>query len=143
MNLFEQAIRRKLRFQTSRGEISTEALFDLPLTSANGFDLDNLAKSVKRELDKSAEESFVSTARASTATIENTLRLDLIKAVIAEKLELKRRQEQAATLAERRQQLLGALDDRNRAELASMSKEDILAELGRTELKDDNAAIEA
>lgn len=130
MNLFEKAVRTKLRFKTVRGEISAENLFDIPLTSETspGFTLDQIAKDVKRELDKSAEESFVST-KVNPAKADNELRLEILKFVIAEKIELQKRASQAAANNERRRLLLQALDEKNRQALEGMSKEQIEAEL--------------
>jgi hypothetical protein len=43
-NLFERATRLKLRFSTNKNEITVEDLWELPLQSKTGFDLDNVAK---------------------------------------------------------------------------------------------------
>ena len=59
--MFEQASRLKLRFTTARGSLSVEDLWDLPLTSTTGKpNLDDIAKSLNRELRATSEEtSFV------------------------------------------------------------------------------------
>lgn len=129
MNLFEQAVRRKIHFTTNRGTISLEEMLDMPLTGQSGFNLDELAKSVKRRLDTNAEESFVAPAGTTQAQKDDELRLELIKTVIAEKLEAIAKREKSAEIAARRQLLLQQLDQRNQAELAGKSKEDIVAEL--------------
>ena len=48
VNIFEQASRNKLRFDTNiKGVISTEDLWDLPLTSDTGrVNLDDIAKAL-------------------------------------------------------------------------------------------------
>ena len=58
-NLFMQATREKFRFESSKGDLSVEQLWDLPLTSRTGFDLDTVAKAVNADLKASNEESFV------------------------------------------------------------------------------------
>ena len=58
-NMFEQATRNKLRFESTKGPLSVEQVWDAPLTSRNGFSLDDIAKQAKRELDALSEESFV------------------------------------------------------------------------------------
>ena len=47
-NLFLQATREKFRFESSKGDLSVEQLWDLPLTSRTGFDLDTVAKAVNK-----------------------------------------------------------------------------------------------
>ena len=52
MNIFEIAARNKIRFSTVRGTISTEDLFDLPMT-VGAVSLDSIAKELHEELNKS------------------------------------------------------------------------------------------
>ena len=96
MNNFEQASRLKLRFTTTKGQLSVEDLWELSLDS-----LDTIAKAVNRQLKASEEESFVKT-RTKTDT-ESTLRLDILKRVIEVKLqeseEKKNKAEKAAQLS--------------------------------------------
>jgi len=79
MNIYERATRRKLRFNTTQGLLTTEDLFDLSLQS-----LDTLAKSVNREVKAGEEESFIETKTVEAS--EDELRLDLLKHVIKSKL---------------------------------------------------------
>lgn len=96
MNIFEQASRLKLTFNTNKGQLSVEHLWDLSLDS-----LDTLAKAVNRELKASEEESFVKTR--TKANTELVLRLEILKRVIEVKLqeaeEKKGRAEKAAQLS--------------------------------------------
>ena len=62
MNLFEIATRKKLRFPSLKGELSAEQLWDLPLSSRVGLDLDNIAKAVNKDLKAEEEDSFVKTS---------------------------------------------------------------------------------
>ena len=82
--LFENATREKVRFETSRGVISVEDVWDLPLQSKNGFDLDSIAKDVNRQLKASGEESFVKPTTAGDSVLE--LKLEIIKHIIKVKL---------------------------------------------------------
>jgi hypothetical protein len=80
-NIFEKATRRKLTFASVRGSLTVEDLWDLPLTSKNGCDLDTIAKSVNRELKACEEESFVATA-PNPRREDLELRLDILKHII-------------------------------------------------------------
>ncbi len=82
VNLFEYATRSKMRFDTMRGNIPVEDLWDLPLTSKNGFDLDSVAKAVNRELKSAGEESFVNTNANPRQQILEA-KLAIIKHIIA------------------------------------------------------------
>ena len=52
-DLFAKATRDKVKFVTVKGEISIEDLWDLPLTSEKGFDLDSIARKIAKELNYS------------------------------------------------------------------------------------------
>jgi hypothetical protein len=75
-NIFLTAARKRFRFDSVKGERTTEELFTLPLTSKSGFDLDTIAKTVNRQLKAQAEESFVETSN------------NPLKAELEEKLEV-------------------------------------------------------
>jgi hypothetical protein len=131
MNIFERASRAKLRFPSSVGDLTTEQLWDLPLTAKNERpNLDFLARAIFSELKSLDEGSFV-TLKPDPRKIDLELRLDILKHVIAAKLEDKAAAEKAAENAERKRKLLSALASKEEAELAGMSKEQIEAEIAK------------
>lgn len=79
MEIFERASRAKLRFSTAKGQLSTEDLWDLSLTS-----LDTIAKATNKRLKEEAEESFIEVKTKESS--ENQLQLDILKHVISSKL---------------------------------------------------------
>ena len=86
MNIFEQATRRAIRFESAKGDLSVEQLWDLPLQSRNQFDLDTVAKTVNRQLNAVTEESFVS-VRENPAKETHSLKLEIVKHIISVKLQ--------------------------------------------------------
>ena len=54
MNLFEIASRNKLRVPTTKGDLTVEQLWDLPLKSANGLSLDSIAIALNKQLESKA-----------------------------------------------------------------------------------------
>jgi len=83
-NIFEQASRKKVRFNTPKGELTVEQMWDLPLTSAveNKANLDATARVVNRELRSISEDSFVETVpNARKELLE--LQLEILKYMIA------------------------------------------------------------
>lgn len=127
-NLLLIALSTGMRFPSVRGQITTEDLFSLPLTAANGFSLDGVAKQVNQGLKALGEESFVDQGDAAQRTTLTEM-LDTVKLVI----DFRQEQNKAAVAKrerrERRTKLLAALEDRENSDLAAMSKEDILKQL--------------
>lgn len=120
VNMFEKASRLKLRFQSANGRVSTEDLWDLPLSQ-----LDVMAKGLRREL-RETEDSFIEDKK-SDAQIE--LRFEIIKYVIEQKLAERDAKLQAKERAQRRQVLQEALEKKQIAALDGMSVADIKKEL--------------
>jgi hypothetical protein len=124
INLFLQATREKFRFQSSKGDLSVEQLWDLPLTSRTGFDLDTVAKAVNADLKGANEESFVNTSN-NPAVSRLQAKLELVKAIIEIKLAeadaAKKRSEKAAE----RQRLMEVLHSKKDQELQGLSVEEI------------------
>ena len=131
MNIFERASRRKLRFVSVVGDLTTEQLWDLPLTAKGERpDLDKLARYVARELKELDECSFVK-KEPNEAKIEMELKLEILKHVIEAKLTAEAAREKMAENQERKKRLLAALAAKDEASLQGMSKEQIEAEIAK------------
>lgn len=127
-SIFEKASKQKLRFETSKGFISTEQLWDLPLQSNTGkVNLDDLAKEVSAKLKESEVESFVTKGKASNT--DDKLRLDILKHVIDVRVTEKEALSNQRANAERKRLLLDVLAEKRAANLASLTEEQIQAEL--------------
>lgn len=130
-NIFEEATRAAARFPSSVGDLSTEQLWSLPLTSLKGANLNDIAVTINRELKAQGEESFVDTKpNAKSALL--VLKLDVLKHIIAvkqaENAEKLNAQHRAAEIAKIEEILVSKQTDA----LASSSVEDLekrLAEL--------------
>lgn len=125
-DLFEKAVRAKLRYDTDIGALTTEQLWDLPLTSRSRPDLDKVARAVFIELKGLEEASFVE-SKPNPMKVELELKLDVVKRVIEARLAEKAAAEKAAERAERKRRLLSALAAKEDQELQGMSKADIEA----------------
>ncbi len=119
MNLFELASRQKFRFPF-RGDSTVEDLWDMSLEA-----LDSIFKQLNAQSKVSAEESLLTTR--SKADEELSMKIDLIKYVVATK------QQEAADrvnlrkrLAER-QKLLGLKAEAEDAALRSKTPEELQA----------------
>lgn len=130
-NLFEHATRNKLRFESNKGPLSVEQVWDAPLTSRNGFSLDEIAKQAKRELDAISEESFVQQVSPLKSVAE--MKLEVVKHIITVKLAEKESASKRAERAELRQQLSQALADKQSDAIKNMSTEEIQKRLAELE----------
>ena len=121
--MYKQGIIAKVRFNSQKGQIAMEDLYDLPLTSARGVSLDGLAKDVNRELKNSAEESFVTDA--SKASSELQLKLDILKDVIAFKKEQSENKKSAVANKAKKEKIKEILAKKQDDGLESMSEADL------------------
>lgn len=130
-NMFEQATRNKLRFESTKGPLTVEQVWDTPLTSRNGFSLDDIAKQAKRELDALSEESFVE--QVSPLKSVAVLKLEVVKHIISVKLAEKEVASKRAERAELRRQLTEALAEKQSDAIKNMSPEEIQKRLKELE----------
>lgn len=131
-NIFEQASRAKLRFVTGVGSVSVEDLWDLPLTSKTGkANLDDIAKGLYKVLKNSDDEvSFVSRPAVSSTSALDQLRFDIVKHVISVRLAENEAASKSRANAEKRQQILSVLAERENDALKNASVEDLNKMLG-------------
>jgi len=125
MKMFEQATRMKYRFPSSRGELSVEQLWDVPLRSKDDFNLDKVARGINRELEAATEESFVDTVKSNPAKEALETKLGIVKHVIAVKID---EEEQAKKNAENkleREKLLKILAEKKDGKLSELSEKEL------------------
>ena len=123
MNIFEQATRRAIRFESAKGDLSVEQLWDLPLQSRNQFDLDTVAKTVNRQLNAVTEESFVS-VRENPAKETLSLKLEIVKHIISVKLQ-EAEEARNRDKASEKEKLLRLLDEKQNEALRALTPEEI------------------
>lgn len=83
INIFEQASRLKLRFPSNVGQLTTEQLWDLPLTTtrSNQACLQNVAQRLHEVISRATTIDFVGSTQNTTTQEE--LGLEVVKRVIA------------------------------------------------------------
>lgn len=125
MEQFEQATRRKLRFETKKGLLCCEDLWDLPLTSARGTSLDTLARSLSKRLKEVKEDSFVEKPVPDPELINTELGFSIIKRVIEVRLEERDKAQKVVERRERKEKLLQAIAAKQDESLQQSSLEDL------------------
>lgn len=116
--MFLKASRLKLRWNSNRGFLTLEDLWDLSLQNLN-----SLAKSLKKELKAEAEEDFLE-EKSDEDTITK-LKFDIVLEILnTKKLEAKLASEASATKAHN-QKILGLIAKKQDESLEAMSVEDL------------------
>jgi len=124
-NYFEIATRKKFRFDSKKGLLSAEELWELKLES-----LDEIAQSLNRKVKEGSEESFI--GKKTKQNTEDSQKLELVKQIIKVKLDEKELAENRAAKLQQVQQLESLLAQKTNEELQGKSKDElatILADL--------------
>lgn len=126
MEIFKRAAKLKLRFATTNGLCRAEDLYDLPLEQNHTglTSLENLAQAINRDVKESEQKSFVGSKSKTNELAQ--LKLDVVKAVIADKLDAAENASKELAKSQRKQELLELLSDKHRDEDRKLSKEEIL-----------------
>lgn len=123
--LFEVASRKKFRFESPKGLLTVEDLWDLPLTSTVGkANLDDVARSLHKQLKNTEDSiSFVSESTSSNPTVQAAF--DLVKYVIGVRVTERDIAKEASARAEKKQQILGLISQKENEQLAGTSLDDL------------------
>lgn len=124
--MFEQASRLKFRFDSARGQLTVEDLWDLPLTSSVGRPcLDDIARQLNRALKTNQEEdvSFVEPATPKTTILQD--KFDIVKHIIAVRLAERNAAADERARAEKKQRILEIIAKKQDASLESASTEEL------------------
>jgi hypothetical protein len=119
--LIETAIRKKFRFATGRGMITTEDLWDLGLESLN-----TLAKEANRKVKESGEEDFL---KVNTTNTEDKQRFEVLKYILDTKLKEQEVRASAATKKAELDRLVALKANKEEEALGKLSVEDIDARI--------------
>jgi hypothetical protein len=124
-DMFEKATRQKLRFDTVRGQLTVEDLWDLPLSSrANQPNLDDIARALNKAIKNTGEDvSFVNPAASSDPSLQ--LRFDIVKHVIDTVLSENAARNERRQRAEKKERLLSIIAEREDESLKSMPLDEL------------------
>ena len=121
--MFEQASRLKLRFDTTLGKLTTEDLWDLPLSSRKGVSLDGIAIALSKKVKEEVETSFVKKRDKANARLE--LKFNLVKHIIDTRLAEMDKAEQSAVAKTKRDAIDEILVAKESDALKGMSVEEL------------------
>ena len=130
-NLYKQAAVEQWRFNSIKGQITVEDLWAIPLddseTKISGFSLDSVAVALDEEIQKEGKKSFTKTVTTESKELAN--KFELVKSIIADRLEIKKNASEAATKAVKIKQLEALIADKKQEEIKNLSIEDLEANL--------------
>ncbi len=119
MEMFEKASRMKLRFQSSRGVLSVEDLWDLSLEQLN-----TLAKGLKKQLQNAAEEDFLEVQSSEDLIVQ--LEFDIVLYILNTKKNEKKAREEAVAKKNEKKKLLDILNRKKDESLETLSEEELV-----------------
>lgn len=125
MNMFKEASKLKLRFNTVRGLVSIEDLWEMPLISKNNFNLNEVAKSIYLELKQDIEIDFV--GAISTENKLESLKLDIVKEIIKDKKEELQAKEQSMINKAHNENIDKLIADKKAEKMRDMTIEELEA----------------
>lgn len=132
MNSFEYAARNKLRFPSTRGLLTAEGLWDVPLRSKDEFNLNSIAKLTNKALKDVSEESFVETAKtAEHSRLE--ISLEIVKHVIETRLNEESAAKARAERKQEKEKLLTILAEKQDGKLSELSEKELKRRISELE----------
>lgn len=120
--MFKQASKLKLRFQTNRGVLSVEQLWDLAQT-----DLANAIKAVKKVLKTGDDDELSFLVSTTVVDVENQLRFDILKDVYLTKKKEAEESRDAAANKVHNQKILALIAEKQEEGLKGKSIEELEA----------------
>jgi hypothetical protein len=122
VSMYDAALRGKFRFESIKGLLSLETLWEVPLTSRDGLNLNEIAKAAKRDVVEEAEENFVRPTTKDPRQRKAELKLDVVKHVISVRLKERDAAESRATRKLEKEKLLGILEKKQDAALEDLDE---------------------
>jgi hypothetical protein len=118
MSNYKIATKLKLRFNTTKGQLSTEQLWDLSLT-----ELDNLAVRLEQEAKEGNQKSFLS--KKTEEDKISKLRFDIALDILQSKVEEMEALQNAQATKEHNEKILSLIANKQDSELAEKSVEEL------------------
>lgn len=127
--MFEKATRLALRFSSKVGHISTEDLWNLPLTARNKNSacLDDVARAIYAEMKDHETVSFVTESTGPDNILQ--LKMDIVKHIIKIKLAEAQAARTDAENKTKREKLMRIIAEKKDTELYAKSTEELEAML--------------
>lgn len=129
--MFEKASRLKIRFVTTKGDLSVEDLWDLPLTSERGVSLDGIARALNKKLKSTDDVSFV----VNVAKVDELaqLQFDIAKHIIDVRVAEAKALSDKRAKKEKKDALLALIAEKEGDAMKGLPLEDLRKQLAELE----------
>jgi len=117
-DVFMNATRKKYRFSTAKGNLTTEQLWDLPLES-----LDEIWQKINATIEDASRTSLLSVR--SNKNVELTEKAEVVKAIVEYKLAAAEKADRARQTKAEKERILNIIAAKQEQELASMSIDEL------------------
>ena len=118
MNIFEKAVRIKLRVESKRGLLTVEDLWDLKVE-----ELDTLYRDFKREARNAEEESLINPVNVDERL---TLKIEVLKHIVTVKLEEREAASKRAETNRKKAELLELIKSKENSAMAEKSLDELM-----------------
>jgi len=126
---YRTALKEHYTYQTTRGFVQTEDLFDMPLRNDAGFDLNNVAKTLSACIKDVQEEEFVPNTKDTDEVKLLKSKLEIVKDVINVKITERDAALEARENKAKKDKLVQLLEKKRDEALEDKTEEELLAEL--------------
>jgi hypothetical protein len=116
--MYKEITRKKVRFNTNKGMLTVEQLWDLSLDN-----LDALAVNLQESYEKSKGKSFLSPK--SEEDKETKLQFDVVLDILKTKVEEAEIAKAARETKKQREKILGIIKEKEEEQLRNLSKEEL------------------
>lgn len=129
MNIFEQASRLQLRWESPKGLLTVEDLWSIPLTTANPdkASLDTIAVALHRKTRDAAEAISFVNPTANVDKDEDAVRFEIVKYIIGVRVEENRLAAEAKNRRDTKQRVLEIIAQKEGEALSGKSIEELRA----------------
>ena len=118
MNIFEAAVRSKLRFPTTKGLCTVEDLWDLSLDA-----LDKMAQNFYKKIQDGVTVSFI--REGNTEDTELNLQFEIVKHIISDKLDARDKLAKEKERKAQKQEIMSIIAEKKSESLKGKSLEEL------------------
>ncbi len=121
-DVFQEASRKKVRFKSSLGNLSTEDLWSLPLVSKNrDANLNDIAKRLSKAMRELDEDNFVTEMTNDDKLSELKLKFKVVTSIITCKEEENENRKRLAEAKEKKSKILDIIKTKQDKDLEKLS----------------------